>query len=281
MDGCPIRVMTFNVRGSFRDAGKANAWPNRAALNVETIRHAAPDLIGFQESQSGNLDTYREALPHYDRVLGPGYGNRRPHSFNAIFFDPGRLRMLDSGGFWLSRTPERYSRSWRTRVVRSTNWVSFECPDTGLSFLHLNTHLDHKSVLARTEGSALILRKINEIRASRDAPPVVITGDFNCRPGSVPYRAFVEGGFTDAYLAAGNEDTEAANTFHAFKGSRYSESPRRGPRRIDWILLGDRIRAGSCSILRDGDEESGIYPSDHYPVIAELFLERHSPRARS
>ncbi len=270
--------MTFNVRGSFRDTGKANAWPNRATLNVETIRRAAPDLIGFQEAQSGNLVTYREALPLYDCVLGPRYGNRRPHSFNAIFFDPARLRVLDSGGFWLSRTPGRYSRSWRTRVVRSANWVRFGCPDTGLSFLHLNTHLDHKSVLARTEGSALILRKI---RANWHDLPVVLTGDFNCRPDSVPYRAFVEGGLADAYLAAGNEDDGAANTFHAFKGSRYSEPDRgRGPRRIDWILLGDprrRIRARSCSILRDGVEDFGVYPSDHYPVLAELFFERQPP----
>jgi endonuclease/exonuclease/phosphatase family metal-dependent hydrolase len=264
--------MSFNVRGSFRDRGKADAWDNRADLNVETIERWAPTLIGFQELQKGNLETYLTRLPQYAHVLGPRYGNRAPHDFNAIFFDQRRLELLDSGGFWLSETPERYSASWATRVVRCANWARFRVLETGLSFLHLNTHLDHVSRLARVDGSRLILRKLAEFLEG--GSPAVVTGDFNCRPGSPTYRNFVEGGFVDTYLAAGNEDTVDANTFHAFKGARYRDArPGFGPRRIDWILLKDprrRIRAASHSIVRDHDEESGAYPSDHYPVLAEL-----------
>ena len=269
MEGYGIRVMSFNVRGSFRDRGEANAWGNRAASNVETIVRWAPDLIGFQELQKGNLETYEERLPQYTYILGPRYGNRTPHSFNAIFFDSGCLELLDSGGFWLSETPERYSASWGTRVVRSANLVRFRFSETGLSFLHLNTHLDHVSGRARLEGSKLILRKLAEAEV-----PVVVTGDFNCRPGAPVYRNFVRGGFVDTYLAADNEDTVEANTFHAFKGKLYREArPGLGPRRIDWILLKAprrRIRAVSHSIVRDHNEGSGAYPSDHYPVLAEL-----------
>src|SRR3712207_4143144 len=116
-----IRVMSFNIRGSSHDRGTPNAWANRAPANVETIERRAPDLIGFQEFQRGNLKTYRRKLRKYAHILGPRYANRPPHSFNAIFFDPARLEALDSGGFWLSRTPERYSASWETRVVRSAN----------------------------------------------------------------------------------------------------------------------------------------------------------------
>ncbi len=273
MEGRRIRVMSFNVRGSFRDAGSVNTWGNRAALNVETIERHAPGLIGFQELQRGNLETYRERLPQYAYILGPRYGNRAPHSFNAIFFDAERLELLDSGGFWLSETPERYSASWGTRVVRSANWVRLGFSEAGLTFLHLNTHLDHVSQLARVEGSTLILRRLAELL--EDEPPIVVTGDFNCRPGTPTYRNFVEGGFVDTYLAAGNEDTVNANTFHAFKGAHYREArPGLGPRRIDWILLKDprgRIRTESHSIIRDHDEEPGVYPSDHYPVLAELI----------
>ena len=261
--------MSFNVRGSFRDRGKAEAWENRAVLNVETIERHAPDLIGFQELQEGNLETYRERLPQYAHVLGPRYGNRAPHSFNAIFFDVRRLELLDSGGFWLSETPERYSASWGTRVVRSANRVRLRFLETGLSFVHLNTHLDHVSGRARVEGSGLILRRLAE-----EGGPVVVTGDFNCRPGNRVYRNFVRGDFGDTYLATGNEDTVDAYTFHAFKGEQYTEArPGLGPRRIDWILIKDprlRIRAVSHSIVRDHDEASGAYPSDHFPVLAEL-----------
>ena len=85
--------------------------------------------------------------------------------------------------------------------------------------MHLNTHLDHLSSLARTRGSCLILRKVKELQ--EDGLPAVVTGDFNCPPGSFPYRTFAEDGFEDTFLAAGNEDGKNANTFHAFKGLRY------------------------------------------------------------
>src|SRR5215210_8167351 len=110
--------------------------------------------------------------------------------------------MLASGGFWLSENPDRYSSAWRTRVIRSANWAKFGSPSTGFSFLHLNTHLDHMSRLARAKGSELILRKTTELQ-EEDGLPAVVTGDFNCLPGSLPYRGFAENGFEDTFLAVG------------------------------------------------------------------------------
>jgi endonuclease/exonuclease/phosphatase family metal-dependent hydrolase len=273
VEACLLRVMTFNVRGSnYRDG--LNVWENRAPLNVETIKHYALHLIGFQELQGGNLETYQEKLPEYDYVLGPEASDKAPHQFNAIFYDPERLEVLDSGGFWLSKTPERLSASWRTSCIRSANWVNLRCPDSGLSFLHLNTHLDHVSHSARLVGSRLILRKIAEMQKVQEKDlPAIVTGDFNCTPDSLPYSNFMEDGFVDTYLAAGS-DTGPPGTFHAFEGSRYTETGL-GPERIDWVLLRDprhRIRVLSQLTVRDHDRESGIYPSDHYPVLAELVL---------
>ena len=56
-----LRVMTFNIRGSFHEDG-ANAWEQRAPLNVEVIQRHAPNLVGFQEFDTGNLHTYQQAL---------------------------------------------------------------------------------------------------------------------------------------------------------------------------------------------------------------------------
>jgi endonuclease/exonuclease/phosphatase family metal-dependent hydrolase len=232
----------------------------------------------LQELQAESLTTYREKLPEYAHFLGPGAGNKKPHEFNAIFFDPTRLTVLDSGGFWLSETPDRHSSAWRARAVRSANWAKFWSPSAGLSFLHLNTHLDHVSGLARAKGSGLILRKITELR--EDGLPAVVTGDFNCLPGSLPYRSFTRNGFEDTFLAAGNEDDGDAGTFHAFKGLRYfllrcGDRVRHGckPRRIDWILLKNgrqRLRTEAHAILRDRDARCAIYPSDHYPMLATM-----------
>ena len=266
--------MSFNVRGAFRDQGTKNSWRNRAASNIATIERYAPDLIGLQESQRGNLSAYRKHLPRYALIRGPRYGNVIPHDFNAILFDPKRLDVLDSGGFWLSETPESYSRSWGTRVARSATWALFSILGKELSILHLNTHLDHVSARARREGSKLIVRRTVEISADTGLEPsIIVTGDFNSRPGNPTYRNFMDAGFVDTYLVAGN--VEGENTFHAFMGAHYRDAhPDRGPRRIDWILLKDRkerLSVKSHRIIRD--ESSGLFPSDHYPILAELVPE--------
>jgi endonuclease/exonuclease/phosphatase family metal-dependent hydrolase len=271
----PIRVMSFNVRGSYHDVGKKNAWRNRADLNVATIEGYAPDVIGLQEAQRGNLDAYHKRLPRYSHIRGPKYGNNVPHDFNTLLFDPERLEPLCSQGFWLSETPEQFSRSWETRVARSATWTLFRVLDSDLTFLHLNTHLDHVSAPARRESSKLIVNRIAEVAVHAGTGlPAIVTGDFNSRPGNKTYRTFTEAGFVDTYLAAGNED--GADTFHAFRGKYYRDAhPDRGPRRIDWIFLKDpegRLRIKSHRIIRDADEIQGLYPSDHYPILAEFSI---------
>jgi len=75
----------------------------------------------------------------------------------------------------------------------------------------------------------------------------------------------------DTFLAAGNEAAEDVYTFHAFKGERFTPADTDKPiGRIDWILIRDeagQMTVRSHEILRDGDEEAGRYPSDHYPVL--------------
>jgi endonuclease/exonuclease/phosphatase family metal-dependent hydrolase len=279
LGGNVLRVMSFNVRGYFRDALQKNAWRNRADLNVSTIKRYAPDVIGLQEAQRGNLRAYSARLPRYAHIRGPRYGNAIPHDFNTILFDPERLESLDSGGFWLSETPDEHSRSWETRVTRSATWALFGVLGTDLSFLQLNTHLDHISAQARQEGSKLVVRKIVEISVRTGVgPPAIITGDFNSRPGNKVHKTFTESGFVDTYLAAGNE--EGPNTFHAFRGTGYRDAhPHRGPRRIDWILLRDPqelLRVESHRIIHDAEENIGLYPSDHYPIMAEFSTSARS-----
>jgi endonuclease/exonuclease/phosphatase family metal-dependent hydrolase len=268
--------MSFNVRGASHRRDGVNLWEHRAGMNIATIRRYGPDVIGFQECQNANLEVYEKELPGYTRLKGPVYGTGQVEEYAAIFFDPERFEDLDSGGFWLSDTPEEYSASWGNEVIRSANWAVLRCRENGASFLHVNTHLDHVSEPARVEGNNLILRQTEKTRKNRGDLPTVVTGDFNCRPGTRPYRVFIDDGFVDTFLAAGNEDGDDAYTFHAFKGARFTPDDTDKPAgRIDWILVRDeagQVKIRSHQILRDGDEEAGKYPSDHYPVLAELEL---------
>ncbi|HRF98947.1 MAG TPA: hypothetical protein PLZ51_27240, partial [Aggregatilineales bacterium] len=58
-------------------------------------------------------------------------------------------------------------------------------------------------------------------------------------------------------------------TFHNFLGEAYPPLAVR----IDWILVGGgtkQFTTHSCDIIRDA--EPPIFPSDHYPILAELSL---------
>ena len=144
--------------------------------------------------------------------------------------------------------------------------------------MHLNTHLDHVSEDARINGSKLIIERLGELQ--RDGCAAIVTGDFNAPPRSPTYELYTDAGFADTFIAAGNSDDDPRESYtnHAWRGYPWNR-PDDTPQRIDWILLRDgtavSISAKACRIVRDA--EPPMYPSDHYPVVAEVEIIRTSP----
>lgn len=258
-----LRVMTFNIRGAHQKDG-VNEWERRANLNVETIQRAAPDLIGFQEFQYKNLEFYQQYLTDYEYSLGPRAFDHDPHEYQAIFWRPSRLTRLADDGFWLSETPEKFGHGWDAACVRVAHFMRFQLADNTIQLTHINTHLDHMGEQARKEGARLILRRLQQF--SPEQMPIVLTGDFNCGPGSQAYQQFQGGNFADTHQLNGNKN---AYTFHGFGQVR----PDTDEGRIDWVLIRDQanlLRPIYCTIIRDA--QPPLYPSDHYPVLTEFAI---------
>ena len=278
-----LRVMTFNIANGLEteDDGD-NAWAERAALNVRTIQRYAPDLIGFQQCDQGNLATYHSALATYQYILGPAADRPDLYGYNAIAYLPERLEALESGGFYLSETPQTWSVGWDATYVEALSWTRFRHRLNHWEFLHLNTHLDHIGERARVESVRLILRRLPALR--QETLPVIFTGDFNCNPWAPGYRLQVETtftdvcyhllrayGFADTFLATGGEDSAASFTFHGFEGACYWAAKHHMAGRIDWVLTLDEAAAlQTTSYLIVRDAEPPRYPSDHYPVLVDL-----------
>ncbi|MFK7800203.1 MAG: endonuclease/exonuclease/phosphatase family protein [Anaerolineae bacterium] len=279
-------VMTFNVRGSYYVNDGLNFWPNRAELNVETIKKASPDIIGFQEMHPGNLATYLEQLQAYQFSLGPPTDKADVHDYNSIFWKADRFEFQDTGGFYLSETPETWSKSWDSVFVRGATWVKLLDKRNDTALLIFNTHLDHIGEQARVAGTRLLLQKMADYQTS--STPVILLGDFNCSPWvptyeheieytstDASYRLIVEQGLSDTFLASGNIDSMSSNTFHGFEGDSYSALDHHMSWRLDWILTKDsyeyRVKTVGCEIIRDA--KPPLYPSDHYPVLAQLVIE--------
>lgn len=257
-------VMSFNVRGSFHDDG-INDWENRSELSIGTIIRYAPDILGLQEAQQGNLDEYAVHLSHYDVEFGP-ISIRQTERFHRvpIYWNPARFEKVNSGGFYLSETPDEWSFGWDSTLVRATTWIKLREIATQNEFVVLNTHFPHEreAESTRTACADLIVRQLRTI--ATDTPQIVMA-DFNANPTSEAYQVFMNNGFVDS----ASQDAAVFNmdTFHGFKGADCEWQSGR----IDWILTKNgqqSLESRSFQIITDA--EPPLYPSDHYPVIAEL-----------
>jgi len=260
-----MRVMTFNVRGSFHDDG-VNNWDKRADLNVRTIKKYDPDIIGFQEVQEDNLVLYDAELSDYDYELGL-ISIRKADNYHRvpIFWKKDRFTKLESGGYYLGENPQKFEPGWDATFPRAVTWIVLQDANSGAEFVIVNTHFPHVQDKDETRLKCAELI-IEHLQTMADLPHLVMA-DFNAMPGSAAYKTFEQAGYVDSYKASPYDGD--MNTFHYFKGDDFEGQGVR----IDWILGYDeqaRFSFTDCRIITDA--EPPIYPGDHYPVLVEMDI---------
>jgi endonuclease/exonuclease/phosphatase family metal-dependent hydrolase len=281
-----FRVMSFNVLDNSEDPDltptSPDSWPNRAEFNIQTIKKYRPDLIGFQEFCPLHRETYKERFPEYEKWAANDLGGI---DNNAIFFKTEKFELLERGNFSLTRTPDTLAPDWGLDYALTVHWMLLRERETRQALLFMNAQYedggDPEQFRMRQEGCQIQLHKIDEISA-RLAPgaPVVIMGDFNFHAGAWHHRFFLEHGFVDSYRAAGLPEDLRSSTFHGFRGEDYFALDYGFSLawRVDWILYRDgahRLQTVSAVIARDSLARPGqgtLYPSDHYPVLAEFII---------
>jgi len=263
-----LRVMSFNIRYANNSDG-LNAWPLRRELLLQTIRAYDPDLLGMQEVVHLQGEYLQENLPAY-KFVGVGRDDGRQRGeYSPVMFRASRFELLDSGTFWLSEHPETVgSKSWDASLPRIATWCKLRDHLAGDAELFiLNTHFDHIGVTARHESAKLIAKWLGQHAIGL---PVIVTGDFNCDDRSDPYRSLLgtaePPALVDSFREIHVERSEREASFHGFRGTEAGT-------RIDWILHGPQFKATAAAI--DRSSRSGRYPSDHFPVTAELQYRPH------
>jgi endonuclease/exonuclease/phosphatase family metal-dependent hydrolase len=256
----PLRVMTFNVRFLSSNDGPNN-WDARRELVADLIRAEDPDVIGTQELFKRQGDDIVERLPQFV-WFGAGRRGDDGDEHMGVFYRKDRLRVRESGNFWLSDTPEvPGSQTWGNLYPRMVTWARFERTADGATFTLYNTHLPYRDIdePARMRCAELIRARLSKLPKSER---VILIGDFNTTPDSRVHSALTSS-LTDVWSAT-PERSGPEGTFHDFTGE-----PQR---RIDWILVRGLKpnRVETITTQRDGH-----YPSDHFPVMAELALEAH------
>ena len=265
-----LDVMTFNIRTSSVD-DRANAWPQRRHLVVETIARVAPQILGLQEAIDEQIAYLETMLPDYrwigvDRGLNGGVGLSE---YTPIFYRHRELSPIASGNFWLTDTPDvpppprrtepfRRFRRPRGRIV---TWARFYHRATGREIYVFNTHLTLRQGPRQYDSARLIA---DRVAALPPGSAVVVTGDFNASAGDTEtWRIATAQGLRDAWLAA-DERHGPPFTSNGFG----PPPPQDQVWRIDWILVGGPLVVRTAQTVVH--EDNGRYPSDHYPVAARL-----------
>jgi endonuclease/exonuclease/phosphatase family metal-dependent hydrolase len=270
--GGELRVMSFNIRYGTANDG-ANRWVNRRELVFDVLREHDCDVVGLQEALRFQIDEIREALPAYGEIGVGRDDGKTQGEYSGILYRTDRLKVTDSGTFWLSDTPEvPGSITWGNACTRICTWGRFVQKDSGRAFYHFNVHLDHRSQPSREKSVVLLGRRISD-REHDD--PVIVTGDFNAGESNPAVR------YLKGHLRMENEDpaenpvplvdtfrllhpqATGVGTFNSFEGQRSGE-------KIDYVFTQPGVEVLQAEILRDNKD--GQYPSDHFPVVARLAL---------
>lgn len=257
-----MRIMTFNLRTDFiLDIN--NRWKDRAHIAYDLIAEYDCDIIGVQEFTNSMYEDISRELPNY-RIVGKPRSKKIASERNDILVSK-KHEILESNTFWLSESPEKvgssvwysvYPRICTTAVVKLNNNKAIRV---------YNTHLDCFFSKARQYGLNKIEHYIGK-QYEEDGLPIILMGDFNATPNSKLIKRFSESTASNKKFIAVQETRKgmySMATMSKFRGSKKG-------RHIDYIFVSEDFDIMNTEIVNYN--KSGRYPSDHYPILADLEI---------
>lgn len=196
------------------------------------------------------------------------------NAINAIFYRHDLLSLITSGTFWFNEYRTKLGPAWGAKHSCACTWAHLEYLSNKQAYIIYNVHLDYPSQTARHHSIPVLL---SEIEKNYNVNQVIITGDFNNWPeeveGTTPVEELIclgqkaseivqmkRAGFVDTY------EHEERPTFNGYRSAGY------GPK-IDfvWITSPSVYRIVGETKIDDYHDEDGFFPSDHFPVYADLI----------
>ncbi len=262
-----LRVVTLNIWNN------QGPWPERLRLIRRELPTLDAHLVGLQEVL--HLDA--GGAPDQAQAIADGLGYYA--AFASAWHIGGGLQF---GNALLSRFPIAAAQSFYlpTEEGDETRGLLFcsvdaPCGRIPVFVTHLSWQL-HKSDI-RQQQVAFLAAKVRELAPLDGFPPIVM-GDFNAEPESDEIR-YLRGYnarlgrsvyFADCFAAAG--DGSPGHTFA--RRNPFALRAHEPNRRLDYIfsrgpdrqLRGEPLSARLCF----HQPEKGIFPSDHFGVLAEI-----------
>ncbi|ANQ47948.1 endonuclease/exonuclease/phosphatase family protein [Flammeovirga sp. MY04] len=254
-----LKYMSFNIRYN-TPHDKENAWPNRKDWVADIVKFYEVDVFGAQEVLEGQLNDLKDRLPQMTQVGVGRDDGKKAGEFSPIFFNTKEFKLLDSGTFWLSETPDEPSSGWDAALPRICTWAKLKSKSTKRTILVMNCHYDHEGDEARVNSSKLLIKKSQEL-SEQGKYPVVLMGDFNTEPQAEPIKIL-----SDYYQNTREISlTNPLGPVGTWQGFDYN-SPLDS--HIDFVFT-----YGYFKVLRYAhitEAKNQRFPSDHLPVFVEL-----------
>ncbi|MGB5008409.1 MAG: endonuclease/exonuclease/phosphatase family protein [Ferruginibacter sp.] len=258
-----VKVMSFNIRLDVKSDGE-NWWEKRKDKVAGLMNYYEADFIGLQEVVHNQLLYLKDSLHGYS-FIGVGRDDgKQAGEYSCIFYKKDKYALVVQSTFWLSPTPDLPTKGWDAALNRVCTYGLFKDKKTKQLLWVFNTHFDHMGKLARLESARLIIKKINELNTKNY--PVMVTGDFNSKPDAEPSQymmANMQNSRSISKLVYGNADT--------WNGFKFNEKPDGC---IDYIFVSkdDRITVSKFATITDSYDMK--YPSDHFPVLATINIDK-------
>ena len=285
-----VRAMSYNIRCVNSSDTGDTAWDSRKAALCDLVKSIEPDVLGFQEVRSAQYSYLKSQFSDYT-FIGAMCDSTDSAEATPVAFLTSWFALLDSGTFWLSATPNVVgSKSWGNGIEASDlpricTWALLRDRTTGGVFCFASTHLDLKEG-PRLAGMRLILSAL-VAKYEAVGVPVVLVGDMNALETETSMVEAAEV-MQDSLLVSKTAPTGPWRTFNGFtwQGSEvscadalanYTAEERTAAastlgKRIDFIFssFGTEVEAfATCNDARPG---KNYYPSDHYPIVADLRM---------
>ncbi|MCM1543836.1 MAG: endonuclease/exonuclease/phosphatase family protein [Ruminococcus sp.] len=251
-----VRIVSFNLRTANDIYGTIK---NRSKFIAAAFDAYAPDSIGVQEANPTWLKALDEKIGDRYARVGVARDSSKNSEYSCVYYLKDKFELLDSGTIWLSNTPDvAGSKDFNSSYPRICTWATLKNKETGLTYTHANTHLDHLLESTREKQAEVLMSKIDKLSKSY---PVICTGDFNSSEGKAAYKV-VAAKMDDSRLVA--EKTEQGQTYHNYGRELLRKKA------IDFIFVPKGTQVARYKIIDNTVED--MYLSDHYGLCADVYI---------
>ncbi|MGN0973673.1 MAG: endonuclease/exonuclease/phosphatase family protein [Bacilli bacterium] len=249
-----MKILSINLRNDGISLFKKSNWKERLISTVELIKEEQPDIIGTQEMthKAKKQLTY---LLKLNNLTYNFYGHSRLRKnsiydeYNCILVKT-NIKVMNSKTYSLSNTPEipktKFKYDFFPRIVNYIETEDFYC---------YNTHLTNKPQKNKLLQLECITKLIKENTKNK---PILITGDFNT--GYRNLKDFCkDNNLIDITKDIGKTYSTIKEIYH-----------------LDHILITKDLNYDQ--VTKYTNRYKGIYPSDHYPIGANIIIKNTKKR---